>query len=125
MRASMAARAVRVSIPIRVRCASCHRYRTAYMKQQKENRAMETTTQTRIRNFLAKFFQNVELKDNQDIFALGFVNSLFAMQLVLFIEKEFGIPVENEDLNIDNFRSISAITQLIEQKTAGQQVASS
>lgn len=78
---------------------------------------METTTQTRIRNFLAKFFQNVELKDNQDIFALGFVNSLFAMQLVLFIEKEFGIPVENEDLDIDNFRSIQAITSLIERKT--------
>ncbi|HLG60375.1 MAG TPA: phosphopantetheine-binding protein [Ktedonosporobacter sp.] len=80
---------------------------------------------SKIRTFLAGFITNVTLQDTQDIFALGFVNSLFAMQLVLFVEKEFGITVENEDLNIDNFRSISAITQLIEQKTAGQQVASS
>lgn len=78
---------------------------------------------SKIRTFLAGFITNVTLQDTQDIFALGFVNSLFAMQLVLFVEKEFGITVENEDLNIDNFRSISAITQLIEQKTTGQQVA--
>ena len=29
---------------------------------------------------------------DEDIFALGFVNSLLAMQLVLFVEKEFGSP---------------------------------
>ncbi|MEO7021096.1 MAG: phosphopantetheine-binding protein [Ktedonobacteraceae bacterium] len=79
---------------------------------------METTIQTAIRNFLAKFFQNVELEDEQDIFALGFVNSLFAMQLVLFIEKEFSLKVEDEDLDIDNFRSIQAMATLIQGKTA-------
>lgn len=80
---------------------------------------------SKIRAFLAGFITNVTLQDHQDIFALGFVNSLFAMQLVLFVEKEFSITVENEDLNIDNFRTISAITHLIEQKTAEQQVARS
>ena len=77
---------------------------------------MEITIQTKIRNFLAKFFQNLELEDNQDIFALGFVNSLFAMQLVLFVEKEFEMKVENEDLDIDNFRTIQAITDLVKRK---------
>lgn len=77
---------------------------------------METTVQTKIRNFLAKFFQNLELEDEQDIFALGFVNSLFAMQLVLFVEKEFDLKIENEDLDIDNFRSIQAITDLVKRK---------
>ncbi len=66
--------------------------------------------------FIARFFQNIELQDDQDIFAMGFVNSLFAMQLVLFVESEFGIVVENDELDIDNFRSISAITNLIERK---------
>lgn len=70
----------------------------------------------KIRAFLARFFQNIELQDDQDIFALGFVNSLFAMQLVTFIEKEFGITVENEDLDIDNFRSINALALLVERK---------
>jgi len=72
---------------------------------------------TKTRAFLAKFFQNLDLQDDQDIFAMGFVNSLFAMQLVLFVESEFGISVENEDLDIDNFKSINAMVNLIERKT--------
>ncbi len=78
---------------------------------------METTVQTKIRHFLSKFFQNLELEDDQDIFALGFVNSLFAMQLVLFVEKEFGLTVEDEDMDIDNFRTLQAIAALVERKT--------
>jgi methoxymalonate biosynthesis acyl carrier protein len=81
---------------------------------------MAADSKTRTREFLARFFQNVELEDDQDIFALGFVNSLFAMQLVLFVEKEFGFTVEDADLDIDNFRSINALVNLIEQKTAAQ-----
>lgn len=76
------------------------------------------STHARIRAFLATFFNNLDITDDQDIFALGFVNSLFAMQLVLFVEKEFGFSVENEDLDVDNFRSIDAIANLIERKAA-------
>ncbi len=78
-------------------------------------------SRTRIKAFLGRFFQNLELQDDQDIFALGFVNSLFAMQLVLFVEKEFGITIENDDLEIDNFRSVNVIVQLIEQKQVAVQ----
>jgi methoxymalonate biosynthesis acyl carrier protein len=79
---------------------------------------METEIKTKIRQFLARFFQNYDLRDDEDIFALGFVNSLFAMQLVLFVEQEFQISVGNEDLNIDNFRTIQALTGLIQRKKA-------
>jgi methoxymalonate biosynthesis acyl carrier protein len=71
---------------------------------------------TDIRQFLARFFQNYDLQDDEDIFALGFVNSLFAMQLVVFIEKEFEISIDNEDLDIDNFRTIAALTNLVKRK---------
>ncbi|ACL75349.1 acyl carrier protein [Ruminiclostridium cellulolyticum] len=67
----------------------------------------------KIRAFLSRFFRKHELKDNEDIFALGFVNSLFAMQLVMFLEKEFGIRVDNKDLDLNNFRTIDTITDLI------------
>jgi methoxymalonate biosynthesis acyl carrier protein len=70
----------------------------------------------KIKQFLARFFQNYDLKEDEDIFALGFVNSLFAMQLVLFIEKEFEITIDNEDLEIDNFRTINALASLVERK---------
>lgn len=65
------------------------------------------------REFMGKFFQSSNLKDDDDIFALGLVNSLFAMQLVMFVEKTFSMTVEDDDLNIDNFRTINAITQLV------------
>jgi acyl carrier protein len=61
-------------------------------------------------------FINVNVADDEDIFASGLVNSLFAMQLVLFIEKEFSIKVENEDLDYDNFRTLNAIVGFIERK---------
>ena len=75
---------------------------------------------TKVKAFLARHIQNIDLQGDDDIFALGFVNSLFAMQLVLFVESEFDIALENEDLDIDNFRSINAIAGLIERKTAAR-----
>ena len=66
--------------------------------------------------FIGKHFQNIELQDDDDIFSLGFVNSLFAMQLVMFIEKEFSMTVEDDDLNIDNFRTVNAIANLVQSK---------
>lgn len=75
-------------------------------------------TQLKIKEFLSRFFKNHDLKADEDIFALGFVNSLLAMQLVAFVEKEFGVRVEDEDLDLDNFRSIHAISALIAKKKA-------
>lgn len=77
-------------------------------------------TKVRVRAFLARYLQNYEVQDDQDIFSLGFINSLFAMQLVLFVEKTFGVEVANEDLDIDNFRTINAIAALVERKSTQQ-----
>jgi methoxymalonate biosynthesis acyl carrier protein len=71
----------------------------------------------KIKQFLAQFFGEHNLQDDEDIFALGFVNSMFAMQLVLFIEKEFRVTIENEDLDFENFKTIDAIVKLLECKT--------
>ena len=70
----------------------------------------------KIRKFLSRFFRKRDLLDDEDIFSLGFVNSLFAMQLVMFIEKEFGIQVSNDDMDLKNFSSINSISQLIQDK---------
>ena len=51
-----------------------------------------------------------------DIFKLGLVNSLFALELVMFLENTFGITVENEDLNLDNFNQINHIEEFILRK---------
>jgi acyl carrier protein len=69
-----------------------------------------------IREFLGRFFRQHQLGDEEDIFALGFVNSLLAMQLVSFVEKQFGITVDDGDLEIDNFRTVGSIDRLVERK---------
>lgn len=74
--------------------------------------------QTRIRQFVQRFIRGHQLADGEDMFATGFVNSMFAMQLVQFVETEFSVAVDDEDLEMDNFRSIDAITSLVERKTA-------
>jgi acyl carrier protein len=73
-------------------------------------------TQTKIKAFLSRFFKNHDLQPDEDIFSLGFVNSLLAMQLVAFVEKEFGIAVADADLDLDNFRSIKSIADLVARK---------
>lgn len=70
----------------------------------------------KIRGFLSRFFRKHELKDDEDIFALGFVNSLFAMQLVMFLEKEFQIKVDNKDLDLENFKTIDTIANFVKGK---------
>jgi methoxymalonate biosynthesis acyl carrier protein len=75
-------------------------------------------TQVKIKQFLSRFLKSHDLQLDEDIFALGFVSSLLAMQLVAFVEKEFGIQVEDADLDLDNFRSIRAISDLVARKRA-------
>lgn len=55
---------------------------------------------------------------DDNIFELGLVNSLFALELVVFLEGTFGITVENQDLNLENFNSITNIDGFISRKKA-------
>ena len=71
-----------------------------------------------IRNFLLEHINDSDLQDTDDIFALGLVNSLFAMQLVLFVEQEFDVEIDGDDLNFDNFRTVNAIHNIVQAKTA-------
>ena len=77
---------------------------------------MTSDIENTLRSFISRFIRGHDLKDDEDIFASGFVNSMFAMQLVQFIEHEFGFEIESEDLELDNFRSIEAMTRFIERK---------
>ena len=79
---------------------------------------MTSDPRAEIRSFLKKRFPQVELADEEDIFALGFVNSLFAMELVMFVERTFGLEISNDELTLDNFRSIKTMTELIRRQAS-------
>lgn len=65
---------------------------------------------------LVIFDDDINIGDNDDIFKSGYVNSLFSVKLVNFIEKEFQIVIENNELSINNFSTINNISSLIEKK---------
>lgn len=66
--------------------------------------------------FLTRYIKNKELNDDDNIFNLGLVNSLFAVQLVMYLENEFHIIIQNEELDWENFKSISSITKFVDKK---------
>jgi methoxymalonate biosynthesis acyl carrier protein len=51
---------------------------------------------------------------DQDIFAQGGVTSLFAMQLVVHLEDQYGVRVSGPELNLDNFRTAQSMAALVE-----------
>ncbi|WP_156754864.1 acyl carrier protein [Actinokineospora pegani] len=77
---------------------------------------MSTDIRTRVIGYLSRYFPVSDLADTDDIFKRGFVSSMFAMQLVAFVEQEFAVVVENEDLELDNFRSVAALERFVRGK---------
>lgn len=75
-----------------------------------------STIEPNVRTFLGKYVSDTQVDGDLDLFSSGLVNSLYAMQLVLFIEKEYGIQVANEDLDYENFKSVNAIVDFISSK---------
>ena len=70
-----------------------------------------------IRDFLLTSIPVVDLKDGDNLFESGIVNSLFAIQLMTFVEKTFGIEVGPDDLDMANFESLNATAAFIARQT--------
>ena len=71
---------------------------------------------TKIRQFISNSL-SYDVHDDEDLFALGFVKSLFILQLILFIEREFDLKIENVPSAIDSFRTVNSIAELVERET--------
>lgn len=53
----------------------------------------------------------------------GVLDSLGLMQLVAYLEEEFNVDIDDQDMVADNFKDISRITALIQSKQAGARPA--
>ena len=76
----------------------------------------------RVREYLTYHIRDRQLGDDDDFFALGFVDSLFAMQLVLFVEKEFGVSIDGSEMRLENFRTVNAISDTVMRKRGAHAV---
>ena len=72
-----------------------------------------------IRNFIVQRFPLASSKDLTSELSLlesGIVDSLGVLDLVGFIEEEFGIQAEDDDLVPENFDSIEALTRFVTER---------
>jgi methoxymalonate biosynthesis acyl carrier protein len=72
--------------------------------------------QEAIRAFIQASINIDGLGNDENLFESGFVNSLFAVQLMTFIERTFQIEVGTDDLDIGNFKSINATAAFVARK---------
>jgi acyl carrier protein len=56
------------------------------------------------------------LVPDEDLLERGILDSLGVMKLIVFIEKTFGIRVNDEEVVPENFQTINIIAKFIEQK---------
>ena len=69
-----------------------------------------------IRQFILGSAALAHLDDDANLFEAGIVNSLFAVQLLAFVEKTFAIEVGMDDLDIDNFKSVNATAAFVRRR---------
>jgi methoxymalonate biosynthesis acyl carrier protein len=74
------------------------------------------SVEEKVRGFLSQVVSTANIEPDMNLFSSGLINSLSAMELVLFVEKEFRIEITNEDLDFKNFSSMNAITTFIANK---------
>ena len=66
-----------------------------------------------VKRFISSSIIISNLDDDDNLFDSGIVNSLFAVQLMTFIEKTFAIEVAMDDLEVENFKSLNATTAFV------------
>ncbi|MFG1653283.1 phosphopantetheine-binding protein [Micromonospora sp. NPDC049275] len=69
-----------------------------------------------IEEFIYSHLNGLKVGHDEDIFESGYVSSLFAVQVLTWVEKTFDLDIVSEDLRLENFRSISAIVTFVESK---------
>jgi len=69
-----------------------------------------------VRAFISRSIDISKLDDDVNLFEVGIVNSLFAVQLMTFIERTYALEVGMQDLDIENFKSVNATTAFVASK---------
>jgi acyl carrier protein len=71
-----------------------------------------------IMNEIATELDLKELDESQSLLETGILDSLGILKLVAFIEAEFLVKIEDEELIPENFETLSEISRMISNKNA-------
>ena len=84
---------------------------------------MTNTIKNKVREFVEASFLFREgregLADGQSLLAEGLIDSTGILELVSFIEAEFGIIVEDQEIVPENLDSVNQIAAYVAGKTSG------
>ena len=76
-------------------------------------------TKERIFQFFVDKKKAEGLTYETELLKSNFINSLFALQIVLFVEKEFQVKLSKKEISPANFHSINAIAALVDSHLKG------
>jgi acyl carrier protein len=82
---------------------------------------MAEPVRDQVRQFVTRHTDGVPVEDDEDLFDGGHVNSLFVVQLVTWIEREFELTLPLNDLVLDDLRTIASIASVVAAKSAREQ----
>jgi acyl carrier protein len=57
-----------------------------------------------------------DLRETDDWLANGLVDSIGIIQIVSFVERELNTPIPEEDVTVDNFKSLKDVAKYLEQR---------
>lgn len=76
-------------------------------------------TESQIKEFILKnlyFAEGNTLNDDDSFLETGVVDSTGVMELVAFVQAEFGVTVEPQEIVVENFDSIRKVARFIRRK---------
>jgi acyl carrier protein len=85
--------------------------------QHERNNIMEI--ETKIRQFIVQnlyFSEDNSLSDDASFLDTGVVDSMGVMELATFVESEFGVSVEPQEVVVTNFGSIRQLADFVRRK---------
>ena len=82
----------------------------------------------RIREYIVENYlymrQDVHLSDDDPLLARGIIDSMGVMELIVFLEQEFGVTVGDADITEENLGSLAAIARYVASRQASVSAAS-
>jgi acyl carrier protein len=76
----------------------------------------------RLRQYIVENYlymrQDVQLLDDDPLLARGIIDSMGVMELIVFLEEEFGVAVGDADITEENLGSLAAIARYVASKQA-------
>jgi acyl carrier protein len=83
---------------------------------------METEEiQTDVRRFIRTnfiFSLDAALQDDQSLLGTGIIDSTGVLELIAYLEKQYQVSFEDNELIAENFDTVQAITRFLETKRA-------